>query len=85
MRAVLEELHAQDWPSKRSDAELTVDKWGRLPATDFHALVECLAESGLDDDSIAQADEDDWDDFDVCVHDGLVVQRALRRRLRYYV
>ena len=70
MHAVLLELHSQHWSPSRGAAQLA-------------RLAERLADSGLDDHSVAQADDDDFNDFQICLEDGLAVRQLLRKRLGY--
>ena len=47
------------------------------------ALAVPLASLGLDNQSIAQADDDDWEDFGMAVSDGRRVRSAMRAAMGY--
>ena len=44
---------------------------------------EAVLESRLDVDSIAQADDDDFEDFGIVERDGMALRQVLRARLGY--
>ena len=47
------------------------------------ALAAPLASLGLDNQSIAQADDDDWEDLEIDIAQGRLLRRTMRQKLGY--
>ena len=78
---------------KRAKArKLAASAASAASAADAHTAVftasamttlEVAAAAGLDDRSIAQADDDDWESFGISVEDGRQLRREMRQKMGY--
>ena len=65
---------------KLSSGEAVALKPGNLKPT--RTTLEVAAAAGLDDRSIAQADDDDWESFGISVEDGRQLRSEMRQKMR---
>lgn len=68
------------------EPELTVESEDQLieqvlASAKMSCYADALATFGLDSYSIAQAEDEDWETFDIPLEDGLLIQRAMRNKL----
>ena len=54
-----------------------------LQELNLTALAAPLASLGLDNQSIAQADGDDWEDLEIDIAQGRLLRRTMRQKLGY--